>query len=505
MGDEGAFDEDPDLYEITDFTTSTEWERFIASVEAIIHEWKLTSVKPVEPLKEGELSTGCWETSAEDIKFASFSFKITRHYLAGSTKCGDDGESLEDEPAPFVLEDMMNLGNDFPPRAHYLVRWYGLRDFLVISPSSDEEAISNEDKTRLLVSSVCVALTNSKCPLPVFVQLHHPQERLCYGVCLGSGLTTYFDMVHLSHVPQACSNLSGLLSLFKSKLSYSSQLNLPPIQLTIRFTYLINDWSFYIWPHPPPDVKDGFFDMENLKLGKLPFGALEDPIGEMQLSVTWPSIPEDIIVDNDVYSDLCPANAPKWSVRMRWNENPHCLMEEYLGNFAVVCNMRESLDDVLKNMVLEDDLPAKTEILDALDRLAQPNPLSFRLPQMPRSEGALGDHANTLLGNQDLLVEVLGYVFLTADAEPEAKGSTVGSAELDSPSENVGPTSKLLELKESFHSLKTTHTNSLLWRLALAAVHVYHTCGGIEALAQLWVKVVAEIRYYWENNLTLPR
>lgn len=64
---------------------------------------------------------------------------------------------------------------------------------------------------------------------------------------------------------------------------------------------------------------------------------------------------------------------------------------------------------------------AKTEILDALDRLAQPNPLSFRLPQMPRPEGALGDHANTLLGNQDLLVEVLGYVFLTADAEPEAK------------------------------------------------------------------------------------
>ncbi|EEC12585.1 RAB-3 GTPase-activating protein catalytic subunit, putative, partial [Ixodes scapularis] len=475
--------------------------RFIASVEAIIHEWKLTSVKPVEPLKEGELSTGCWETSAEDIKFASFSFKITRHYLAGSTKCGDDGESLEDEPAPFVLEDMMNLGNDFPPRAHYLVRWYGLRDFLVISPSSDEEAISNEDKTRLLVSSVCVALTNSKCPLPVFVQLHHPQERLCYGVCLGSGLTTYFDMVHLSHVPQACSNLSGLLSLFKSKLSYSSQLNLPPIQLTIRFTYLINDWSFYIWPHPPPDVKDGFFDMENLKLGKLPFGALEDPIGEMQLSVTWPSIPEDIIVDNDVYSDLCPANAPKWSVRMRWNENPHCLMEEYLGNFAVVCNMRESLDDVLKNMVLEDDLPAKTEILDALDRLAQPNPLSFRLPQMPQCLSNIYKKTRKFKWLESYVVccPTFFLFFMWVHAthpcpSPAQAGLEQGCVVIWSYREEY----------ESFHSLKTTHTNSLLWRLALAAVHVYHTCGGIEALAQLWVKVVAEIRYYWENNLTLP-
>lgn len=504
MGDDGLFDEDPDLYEITDFTTSTEWERFIASVEAVIHEWKLTAVKAVEPLKEGQLSCNDWETRSEDVKFASFAFKITRHYLKEAAKSSEETLNLEDEPAPFALEDMMTLGNDFPPRAHYLVRWFGLRDFLVISPSSDEELITSEDRTKLLVSSVSVALNNSKCPLPAFVQVHHPQERLCFGVCVGGGLTTHFEMVHLNQVPRPCTNVSGLLSLFKGKLSYASQQSSAPIQLTIRFTYMLQDWSPAAWPQLPTDVTDGWFDLGNLKLGKLPFGALEDPISEMQLSVTWPSVPEDVVIDNDVYSDLRPENAPNWSIRMRWKENPDCLMEEYLRNFFVVCQMTNSLDDVLKNMVQTEDLSAKAEILDALDRLAQPSALPFRLPQLPQPEAPAEGSRNMLLRNQELLIEILGYIFLSSDASPQEKSAAAECPEVESPSEADSTSTKLLELKETLNSLKTTHPNSLLWRLALAAAHVYHACGGVEALAQLWVKVIAEMRYYWENNLALP-
>ncbi|KAG0433251.1 hypothetical protein HPB47_020102 [Ixodes persulcatus] len=404
------------------------------------------------------------------------------------------------------LTSMTIAGSRFP-------LLYGLRDFLVISPSSDEEAISNEDKTRLLVSSVCVALTNSKCPLPVFVQLHHPQERLCYGVCLGSGLTTYFDMVHLSHVPQACSNLSGLLSLFKSKL-------VSPLCRPHPEEYLGNFAVVCNMRESLDDVLKNMVLEDDLPGGTcesrcLESGGSTDPEprrGRLHLRLLPKLLPKlrmgRRLRQPSLLCGLLPGRRVGTLAHTPWREHRGSGMAlvpllQHLrgrnGDSNQVARQEWSLCIFCRRSL------AKTEILDALDRLAQPNPLSFRLPQMPRPEGALGDHANTLLGNQDLLVEVLGYVFLTADAEPEAKGSTVGSAELDSPSENVGPTSKLLELKESFHSLKTTHTNSLLWRLALAAVHVYHTCGGIEALAQLWVKVVAEIRYYWENNLTLPR
>ncbi|KAH7981464.1 hypothetical protein HPB49_024357 [Dermacentor silvarum] len=211
--------------------------------------------------------------------------------------------------------------------------------------------------------------------------------------------------------------------------SYASQQSPAPIQLTIRFTYMLQDWSPASWPQLPP--------------------------------------------------------------------------EEYLRNFFVVCQMTNSLDDVLKNMVETEDLSAKAEILDALDRLAQPNALPFRLPQLPQPEVSPESSCNMLLRNQELLIEILGYIFLSSDATPQEKNVLAESPEIESPPE-ADTNTKLLELKESLNSLKTTHPNSLLWRLALAAAHVYHACGGIEALAQLWVKVIAEMRYYWENNLTLP-
>ncbi len=43
---------DTDVFEITDFTTASEWERFIAQLEEVIHEWKLSSVPRHPPLRK---------------------------------------------------------------------------------------------------------------------------------------------------------------------------------------------------------------------------------------------------------------------------------------------------------------------------------------------------------------------------------------------------------------------------------------------------------------------
>ena len=32
-----------------------------------------------------------------------------------------------------------------------------------------------------------------------------------------------------------------------------------------------------------------------------PFGAVEDPISELHLRATWPSVAEETVVDNDAY------------------------------------------------------------------------------------------------------------------------------------------------------------------------------------------------------------
>ena len=62
----------------------------------------------------------------------------------------------------------------------------------------------------------------------------------------------------------------------------------------------------------------------------LPFGACEDPVSELHLSCTWPSLSADMIVEVDGYTDLDPLQAPQWSVRIQMTEDPQCL----LGNFV---------------------------------------------------------------------------------------------------------------------------------------------------------------------------
>ena len=57
----------------------------------------------------------------------------------------------------------MSSDNDFPSRAHCLSRWYGLRDFVVVSPKANAECIESESRANILLSSVSIALNNAGC------------------------------------------------------------------------------------------------------------------------------------------------------------------------------------------------------------------------------------------------------------------------------------------------------------------------------------------------------
>jgi hypothetical protein len=61
--------DDYDFYQ-HDFTTTTDWEIFIAHLEKIIQEWKMPKVKIGPQLKRGELSEREWERTPEKISFA---------------------------------------------------------------------------------------------------------------------------------------------------------------------------------------------------------------------------------------------------------------------------------------------------------------------------------------------------------------------------------------------------------------------------------------------------
>ncbi|XP_019516887.1 PREDICTED: rab3 GTPase-activating protein catalytic subunit, partial [Hipposideros armiger] len=155
---------------------------------------------------------------------------------------------------------------------------YGLREFVVIAPAANSEAVLSESKCNLLLSSVSIALGNTGCQVPLFVQIHHKWRRMYVGECQGPGVRTDFEMVHLRKVPNQYTHLSGLLDIFKSKIGCPLT-PLPPVSIAIRFTYVLQDWQQYFWPQQPPDI-DALVGGEvgGLEFGKLPFGACEDPI-----------------------------------------------------------------------------------------------------------------------------------------------------------------------------------------------------------------------------------
>lgn len=69
----------------------------------------------------------------------------------------------------------------------------------------------------------------------------------------------------------------GLLALFKQKIGEGCGVRLNPVMISVRFSYLLKDWTTSTWTQEPPDFD--FMQGETLgvaELGKLPFGATFD-------------------------------------------------------------------------------------------------------------------------------------------------------------------------------------------------------------------------------------
>lgn len=245
--------DDSDFYH-QDFTTASDWEVFIARIEEIIHEWKLPYVKQGAPLTRNQLWENKWKTLTECINFADVQFTLTRYYLQI-----DDTSALtdvdEDDSKSQVLIDLMFAENDFctvdetSPTVHPLARWYGIRDFLVLSPVLNT-AIDNESKIKILLSSANIAVSNSRCEIPLFVKILVPSQHVYLGVSEMLGLRTNFDIIHLSKTPDRCKYLSGLLDVFKSKISSNI---LEPVTFSVRHCYSLQDWTSNVWTQQPPD------------------------------------------------------------------------------------------------------------------------------------------------------------------------------------------------------------------------------------------------------------
>uniref|UniRef100_A0A5F9CZX9 Rab3 GTPase-activating protein catalytic subunit n=1 Tax=Oryctolagus cuniculus TaxID=9986 RepID=A0A5F9CZX9_RABIT len=498
-----AADSEPEseVFEITDFTTASEWERFISKVEEVLNDWKLIGNSLGKPLEKGIFTSGIWEEKSDEISFADFRFSVTHHYLVQESTDKDGKDELLEDVIPQSMQDLLCMNNDFPPRAHCLVRWYGLREFVVIAPAAHSDAVLSESKCNLLLSSVSIALGNTGCQVPLFVQIHHKWRRMYVGECQGPGVRTDFEMVHLRKVPNQYTHLSGLLDIFKSKIGCPLT-PLPPVSIAIRFTYVLQDWQQYFWPQQPPDI-DALVGGEvgGLEFGKLPFGACEDPISELHLATTWPHLTEGIIVDNDVYSDLDPLQAPHWSVRVRKADNPQCLLGDFVTEFFKICRRKESTDEILGRSTFEEEGREIADITHALSKLTEPAPVPIHKLSVSNMVHTAKKKIRKHRGveesplNNDVLNTILLFLFPDAASEKPVDGT--------SSTDNSNPPSES-EDYNLYNQFKSAPSDSLTYKLALCLcmINFYH--GGLKGVAHLWQEFVLEMRFRWENNFLIP-
>lgn len=58
-------------------------------------------------------------------------------------------------------------------------------------------------------------------------------------------------------------------------------------------------------------------------------------------------MPENVVVDSESYTDLEPRQAPEWSVQVKMNSSPACLLGDYLIDFIHLCSNQKTLFELL--------------------------------------------------------------------------------------------------------------------------------------------------------------
>lgn len=289
------------VFEITDYTTASDWERFIANLEQVLTDWNLTKESArddnTHELPIGSVTNGIWHEEREYIKKGPMTFEIKyirldpkatqsndedpsnnehsdsaefkdaldaaelEHISVANSKNSDEDDAIttieygEFELAkdlPECLCDMISTNNDFASRAHCLVRWYNLRRFVILTARGD--TLVSDNAIRMILSSASIALANVDCHVPIFVQHHNPKNFFFQGISDHKSIRTNYEMIHLKSPISQYEYLSELISMFRNKAGCNLS---DPLTATIRLNYCLSSFEFMSKP-----VEDEFRDAQ---------------------------------------------------------------------------------------------------------------------------------------------------------------------------------------------------------------------------------------------------
>ncbi|CAF0846918.1 unnamed protein product [Didymodactylos carnosus] len=401
-----------EIFEIVDYTTASDWERFISRIEEILTEWKLNGP----------------EISNTEV---------------------------------------------------YLSHWYGLREFIVISPKRNNDAVADEDRANLLLSSAAVAVANVGCNVPIFIRVQHEWRNLFVGICEGGGLRTHFNICHLKNVPQQFRNLSGLLEIFKSKLGQHVTTD-TVIMVAVRFTYVLKEFEHYQTGNNSLSKDENGLPV----LNTLPFGALYDPVSGLHLSCGWPIFSEDIVTESDDYNDFDPLQSQQWAVGVTLIDDLPVLLSECVKEYIQLSTRRETIEQLLGKIQQTEADPLRS-ITDSIGAQYWTSISSSFVNTTKKLRVTIFDPPLP----QILVEKIIEYLF----SEPTLKRQN------SSVDENP-------KITERLRQLKSAPPDSFVYRLVVcfACICSSPSYNHLRSIAHIWFDVLQELRSRWENGKLIP-
>ncbi|XP_068905492.1 rab3 GTPase-activating protein catalytic subunit isoform X2 [Tenebrio molitor] len=443
-----------------DFTTASEWEIFIARIEEIINQWKS------EDVKDNELennSNEIWNIKTENLSFVDFDFKLLL-YRKNIERTNE--ENVESKINPFEsCHDFELFDSRNTCEHYYLSKWYGLEEFVVLSPAGNV-GVTSESRIKILLSSIYVAGANLKCEIPIFVQIREKWQHCYLGVYESDSIRTNLEMVHLRTGPRLCHYLSGLIDMFKSKIV--SPMMMKTISVSLQSSYILTDFGNFVW--------------------KQDYVNSDDPIETLTLKTSWSNLNHRAVRDSESYSDFDPMLAPKWTMLITGTEQAICLLGECLTEILHLLNNFSTAYDILGDFA--NVSPPEVNPLDLLTEPKVPT-ISTLLTRAARNSLTRNRRGTAPL-SEDVLVPILYYLFPDADENSPHVYKEVKNQEESG-----------LNLEQQCRGLKTCSPDSLIWRLSIVLAHALQSLGGIRAFSHLWFEFVQEMRYRWEKSIPI--
>lgn len=414
MKNEEVFDDE--FYQ-EDFSTASEWETFLSRLSELLEAFDFLDE---EPLSANQLSLCEWSEEKEEILFNDFDLFVIRY----KAKIAVRDENSKAEQCQ-VFQDLISTENDYclldtnylknnyedlnapkPPNIHPIAVWYGLRDFIVIK--SKRRPLNDIDQIKLLQSSMNLAVFDSKCRIPTFVQALYHEQDVYLGTFHSGEQQLSFDIVHLKTPPPSCKYLSGLLDLFKGKINVNY---VNPTMVSVCLSYSLKNFLDFTYSSDKKTDNDDWDVVDFIRgISSLPFGISSDPVHELILYTRWPQVSEKVVFDSQTYSDFNPINSPKWSIRTRFDYTPVCFLADMLHEYLTLLESPEALSEYYSFLSLKN---RSKEVANPFASLTE-----SKIPSLP-GISMLDSGSYTIDGplNEQQMKKLLHYLF--PDEDPD--------------------------------------------------------------------------------------